>query len=686
MSRIRCAALCAQLFAFASPVLAQTAEMQSTTLPELRVSAPPTALTAPTNAEAQVRLWSSPGANTVVPASEFLDRPGTTGIRDMLEYTPGVFAQPKWGEDSRLSIRGSGLARNFHMRGILLMQDGIPVTQADGSGDLQELDALTFQRVEVLRGGNAFSLGSSTLGGALNFVTPTGRDAPGANFRVEGGSWGFARGQISGGGVYGPMDGWISGTMARQDGYRDHSQGNSGRLNLNIGYRLSDNAETRFYFTHNSIQQYIPGSLTRSQVLQTPRMANPANLALNYQRNIDSYRLGSRTAVQVNAETLVEFGGSWVSRQLNHPIFQYVDNQTNDFNLFARGTWDGAVGGMRNRLVGGFNYAYGTNDNRRFLNVNANRGAQTFSSWDKAENLTGYFENSLYVLPRLAIVTGVSGGMARRSSENRLNAALSGSGRWDWINPRAGLMWQATPTVQVYGNLTWSTEPPTLSDLVSLVPLGGFSLLKPQRATTVEIGTRGTAGRFGFELAAYHSWIDKEIQLFAGPVSGTSYARNADRTTHAGLELAGTVEAGRNVFAQGDGVTLRGAYTFSDFRFDGDATYGNNQLPGAPRHVLRAEARYRHPAGFWIAPNLDYVPEGFFVDNANTVRTDAYFLVGLRAGADFLDGRLGVFLEARNLADQRYISSASVATVAGNQALFEPGFGRSAYAGARYRF
>ncbi|WP_165585375.1 TonB-dependent receptor domain-containing protein [Roseococcus sp. SYP-B2431] len=664
-----------------------TSALAQTELPEMQVAAPRPALTAPTDADARLRLWSSPGANTLVPAHDFLDRPGTTGLRDMLEYTAGVFAQPKWGEDTRLSIRGSGLARNFHLRGVRLLQDGIPVNQADGSGDFQELDPLTFQRVEVLRGGNAFTLGANTLGGAIDFVTPTGRDISGVNLRAEAGSFGFLRSQISGGGTYGPMDGWISGTIAQQDGYRDHSGGSSGRLNLNIGYRISDDAETRLYFTHNSIQQDIPGAVSRSQALNAPRTANATNLAMNYQRNIDSYRLGSRTAVRLNVDTLLEFGGSWVTRQLNHPIFQYIDNRTNDFNLFARGTWDGTVGGLRNRLVGGINYAYGTTDNRRFVNFQGNRGAQTFSASDRAQTADAYVENSLYVLPRLAVVTGVSGGQATRSSDNRLNAALGGSGRWNWVNPRAGLLWQATPEVQAYGNLTWSTEPPTLSDLVALVPFGGFSALKPQRATTLEIGTRGTAGRFTFELAAYHAWVDKEIQLFMGPTSGTSFARNADRTIHQGVELAGTFLAGRDLLAERDSLTLRGAYTFSDFRFDGDATYRDNQLPGAPRHVLRAEARYRHPSGFWIAPNLDYVPEGFFVDNANTTRTDSYALIGLRAGAELLDGRLGLFLEARNLADRRYISSASVAPVAApNAALFEPGLGRSAYAGARLRF
>ena len=676
----------APLFVLPAAALAQTAPTREE--PPLVVTAPQPALTVPTNEQARINAWLSPGANTVVPASEFLDRPGTTTLRDMLEYVPGVFTAPKWGEDSRLSIRGSGIARNFHLRGVRLFQDGIPINQADGSGDFQELDPLTFQRVEVFRGGNAFALGANTLGGAINFVTPTGRDAPGGQVRLEAGSFGFFRGQIAYGAAQGPFDGWISGTGSRQDGYRQQSRGDAGRMNLNAAWRWNDNAETRVFFTYNGIWQQIPGAVTRTSALSNPRAANPVNIALNYQRNIESFRTGTRTAIRLGEAGLFEFGASYVARQLDHPIFQFIDNRTNDINLFTRITFDGSVaGGFRNRLVAGMNYAYGTNDNRRFVNLRGVRGALTFSSEDTASTFDAYAENSFYILPTLAIVAGVSGGQAYRESENRLNPALGGSGRWNWINPRAGLLWQATPTTQVYGNVTWSTEPPTLSDLVALVPLGGFSLLKPQRATTFEIGTRGEQGRVGFELAAYQSWIDNEIQLFVGPTPGSSFARNADRTIHRGVEVAGTLRAAENLFAAGDAVTARLAYTFSDFFFDGDRVFRDNQLPGVPRHQLRAEARYRHANGWWVAPNFEYVPEGFFVDNANTVRTNSYALLGLRAGAEFLDGRLSASIEARNLLDRRYISSASVIPVASaNSALFEPGIGRAVYGGLRMRF
>lgn len=684
MSLLRRALLSAPLLA--TPAFAQP---ETRTAPDTVVTAPSPGLTVQDNAAAQVRLWSSPGANTLVPASEFLDRPGTVTVRDVFEFTLGVFAQPKWGEDSRLSIRGSGLARNFHLRGVRVFQDGIPINQADGSGDLQELDPTSFLRAEVFRGGNGFALGANTLGGAINFVTPTGRlaEGQGAAVRMEAGTRGFARGNIALGGAQGALDGWVNGTMLTQDGWRNNSAGSAGRMNANAGYRIAENAETRLYVTYNAITQDIPGAVSRNSATQTPRLANPTNVRLNYQRNIESYRLGSITALQLDTETRFEFGGSHVSRQLDHPIFQYLDNQTNDFNLFGRMVWDGTLGGFRNRLVAGVNYAYGTNDNRRFVNLNGVRGALTFSAWDTASTADAYVENSFFIRPDLALVAGLSGGQAVRRSENRLNPALGGQGSWGFVNPRAGLLWQATPTAQVYGNVTWSTEPPTLSDLVSLVPLGGFSQLDPQRAITLEIGTRGMAGGVTFEAAAYRSWIDKEIQIFAGPTSGTSFARNADKTIHQGVELAGSAALLRDTLAAHDSTTLRMAYAFSDFRFDGDRLYGDNQLPGAPRHVLRAEARYRHPSGVWIAPNLDYVPQGFHADNANTVRTDAYLLLGLRAGAELMQGRLGIFFEGRNLTNQRYISSTSVTNVAlPNAALFEPGYGTTAYAGATYRF
>ena len=689
-ARLFAAATALAARAFSAQAQTNTPATPSATLPPTIVTAAPIAgsLTRPSDEQAAEEARRNPGNVTIVPASDFRDRAGATTIRDMLLYTPGVFAEPKWGEDSRLSIRGSGIARNFHLRGVRLYQDGLSVNQADGSGDFQELDPLSFQRVEVLRGANAFALGANTLGGALNFITPTGRTAPGTTLRGEGGSFGFARGQVAHGWAEGAHDAWASFSGMTQEGYRDHSAGRAYRLNGNTGWQWADNAETRIFIAYNNIWQQIPGAVTRSQALNNPRAAATANLVGNYMRNVEATRIGTVTTIRPEEGVLLEAGGGFVNRELDHPIFQYIDQRTADVSAFGRMTLERQIAGMENRTIMGVNAASGRIRARRFNNVGGNAGPiMTANSIDRAENLDAYLENSLEVVPGVALIAGASGGKATRESEDSFlrDGNNSGSGDWSWINPRFGVLWQAAEGAQVFGNLSWTTEPPTLSDLTPLTTAGGFSLLDAQRSATLEIGSRGKRGDITWEVAAYHSRLRDEIQLQnVGP--SMNQARNLDRTIHQGIEAGADWVFLRDIAAKGDGLSFRPAYTFSDFRFDDDATFKNNELPGVPRHLFRAEMRYRHPSGAWFGPTTDWVPQAYYVDNANTQKTDSYVLFGLRAGWDFENG-LSAFLEARNLGDTRYISSASVAAVANaNSALYEPGTGRSVFAGLQYRF
>ena len=115
-----------------------------------------------------------PGNVSVVAAEEFEDRYAVT-FRDTLQLTPGVIAQPRFGEEVRLSIRGSGLANNAHLRGVELLFDGVPINGADGFGDFQELDPTFANFITVNRGANAFASGSATLGGAIELTGITGR-------------------------------------------------------------------------------------------------------------------------------------------------------------------------------------------------------------------------------------------------------------------------------------------------------------------------------------------------------------------------------------------------------------------------------------------------------------------------------------------------------------------------------
>ena len=141
------------------------------------------ALTVLTVQQALRDIQQTPGGVAIVPAEAYRNSTVANTIKDILDYVPGVFAQPKWGDDTRLSIRGSGLSRNFHLRGVQLYMDGIPINTADGYGDFQEIDPTAYKYVAVYKGANALQFGANSLGGAINFVTPTGRD-PFPNGRI----------------------------------------------------------------------------------------------------------------------------------------------------------------------------------------------------------------------------------------------------------------------------------------------------------------------------------------------------------------------------------------------------------------------------------------------------------------------------------------------------------------------
>ena len=638
-------------------------------------------LTSPTTAQAERELRQVPGSVTVVPDTQFNLQRSTT-IKDVLDYVPGVFAQPKWGEDTRFSIRGSGLSRNFHLRGVQLFMDGIPINTADGYGDFQEIDPSAYRFAEVYKGANALRYGANSLGGAVNFVTPTGRNSPRFFGGVDLGSFGFQRYQTGTAGVFGPADYFITGSFQQQDGFRDHSWGHSTRGAANLGYQFSQNAETRFYLNANDIVQRIPGSVTRDTALFAPRTAAAVNVTNDWQRNVQSLRLANKTTLRFE-DTRVELGLFGVNRHLEHPIFQWLDYRYQDYGGFVRITDERLIGGYANRLIAGVNLHNGLLKNRQYVNgPGAAKGALLSAANDRSENYSAYAENSFYFLPNVALVTAAQHLFAIRDRENVFNL-VSGRADHSLFSPKAGLLWNVDPGWQFFGNVSASAEAPSFGEGTAVT----FTQILPQRATTFELGTRGRRPDFTWDAAVYRMEIKNEFLCYTS-MFGNCTVTNADRTMHQGIELgfgAAVLKSLVTTGANPDRVWLNVAYTYSDFRFQNDAQFGNNELPGAPRHFIRAELLYKNPNGFFFGPNIELVPTTYFVDSANTVSTAAYGIWGLRAGYE--RENYSLFLDARNLSNKAYIASTSINNVANAAStFFEPGNGRAVYGGIRLKY
>lgn len=641
--------------------------------------------TVPGNAEATEIIRRTPGGVAVVESGRFEDR-YSLNFEDTLALTPGVYAQKRFGEEVRLSIRGSGLSRGFHLRGLTLLQDGIPFNLADGSADFQEADSLALQRLEVYKGANALQYGSTTLGGAINMVSKTGHSQPGDHLRVEAGSDHTYRANVQSGRVFGDSDLFISLTGTSSEGFRDHDDQENIKFNGNFGTALSDHAETRFYLSGNIIEQALPGSLSRSDALNNPEMAGAGVVTSDQGRDIRSVRLSNKTSFDIGHDDTLDVGAFVNVKDLFHPITPFVgviDQESVDYGAFVQGSGEYRLADHRSVYRVGLTTHLGETDARLYQNIGGSRGNLTADADQDASNVTLYGENSFYVTPEWALVTGAQLTWSRREVTDHLTPAESASETYHSFNPKLGVLYEPADSIQVFANVSKSHETPTFSELTQGGTVG-FTPVDAQKAWTAEIGTRGEAGRFAWDASLYRAWIEGEMLQYTVGAGVPASTFNAEDTIHQGLELGLAVRLADSLFAQRDHLEWRNAYTYSDYFFDGDAQYGDNTIAGQPEHFYQTELRYDHADDWHIAADWELASSAD-VDFANTLKTPGYGLVGFNAGYT-LNERVNLYLDGRNLLDQDYISTFStIVNTAGNTSVFYPGEGRRLFAGMRVK-
>jgi iron complex outermembrane receptor protein len=651
-----------------------------------------------TEQEAREELQRTPGAVDLVDETRIRES-RAANLKDVLDFTPGILIRPRFGSDeSQISIRGSGLRNNFHLRGINILIDGFPYGNADGFSDFEALELLTTKRIEVYRGASALRFGGNTLGGAINLVTKTGYDAGLFEIRTEAGSFGFLKNYIGTGQVYGPWDFYIGLTDTELENFRQHAEQIRRRAYGTVGYTLPGGTTFRFDLGFTDSHEHLPGALTQRELDSNPRQADPTFRATEAGRNY-KYTRGAFTArTPVGDNQMLEWSTQLNYQDLDHPLpFAIIDDTTYSWSTELRWTLAAPLLDHGNRVRVGLQYAGTRQNDDQFQNLNGDRGLQTQNQINNASNYAIYAENQFDVTPTFTAVAGLRGQYAVRSVNDQLGTDSTDSVDFRSLSPKLGFLWTVAPGAQVYGNASHAYEPPLILELTAPGQIGGdLSQLKAQRAWQFEIGTRGSWNeRVTWDIAIYDIELWDEIQnVNIQPFPGAPFTiprfQNIRRSRHTGAEAGLDVLLVQDVLRRfglgttGDGLRTRIAYTWSHFVFVNDPVFGNNQLPGAPEHFLRAELRYDHNAGFWFAPNVEVVPHGYYVNSQNDARTQAYTLFNVRTGYEYKPWKLGVFFEARNLTNATYTSS--VVVDAADRRFYEPGDGRAFYGALEWRW
>lgn len=662
---------------------------------------------------AQAQLKQVPGGTNYVDMAS-VEQGRVSSNEDVLKYQAGIYAKAANNEGVKISIRGSGINRGpgSHASGLYETIDGLPLTGPGGT-PYELKDPLWLSRVEVLRGANGFDRGTLALGGAVNYVTRTGYDAPKLRVRYEAGSHGYAQREISSGQVLGDADYYISLTDTDYDGFQQQSAGSGKGVAANFGYRFNPDLETRFYLRYRETANDSPGKLTRQQIEHSPRAANALNLTRDSKRlQPGSTWIANKTTLQLDDNSRIEAGLVYhdypmdLREGTNRLKVAYTDI-SGTLNYIRQDT----LLGRDSKTTVGLRTTQGLPNNGVSEYVRVPAGATAgFAPGTKTRDYSYlgsdtvlHVSNDLELLPDLWLTTGLAAIYTRRETEvtyPETHAPLS-THDWDYA-PRVGLRYDFNPQLQVYGNLSRSVEPPHAWSMIwgsnkffakdVNNPASGLARegveLQNQTATTLEVGGRGEAWFGQWDLALYHSLVRHELlsvetQAATPNLSQVVAESNASPTIHQGLELSLTspLWEGGNTGR----LALRQAYTYSNFHYRDDPRFGDNTLPGIPKHYYQAQVRYSHPSGFFSSLNGEYSSR-VAVDYANSYYARAYGLLGATVGYDAPKQDWQAWVDLRNLTNQRYANTVTPGydDHGKDMARSTPGDGMGVYAGVSW--
>jgi iron complex outermembrane recepter protein len=656
-------------------------------------------LTVPNAEESQFKLDQVPGGTTLIEGKRIKEGAAFT-VNDAFAYAPGVYvedSQAGMTGGSRISIRGSDInSAIIPIRGLKFLRNGMPFTHANGFTDTENLNMYAIQHIEIYRGANALEYGASNLGGAINIVTPTGYTAERLKVGMALATNGYVNPSVSAGGKLG--NGWDAyGSFSYIDfnGNINHTEQELFYGYGNIGYRWGENHETRLHLDLQDFDFNLSVGLTKQQIEEDPRqnLLNPKDRPSGF----PTQRVDLQHTIRLADGDQFDIGAYFFNKEFNYNFqdFVFINDLWQDAGFSWRHQLNGEVFGLNNQLVwGGLAQWLWINYKER-QPQEGQPGFIRFNERYDWNNVEAYIEDKLSLSDNFTLVLGGQINY-RRAEYNRIfpavQSGLSSPADQDFfnVNPKLGFTWQATPSTQIYGNISRSSEPPPLKNLSTLFQT---AKLTSQTGTTLEMGTRGGNKQFKWDLALYHAWLNLELLTIpTAPFFIKFDTINAKNTEHTGIELGLESTLPLNLIAAEDQLRLRGSYTWSRFVFDNDPKLGNNRLPGIPEHNGRIEALYQHPSGFYIGPNVTLASSNW-VDFANTLAAQPYALLGTRVGWD--DGmHWKVFLDGRNLTNEHYAAAVFVTGDASSSegldrrgtVLFNPGATRMVFAGFEYRY
>ena len=595
------------------------------------------------------RVSEAPSAVSVLTSQDVREH-GWRTLGDALATLPGLYVSSDRNYDY-LGARGFLRPGDYDSRFLLLI-DGVRVNDSVydqaciGDDSLVDMDLV--ERIEYVPGPGAAVYGSNALFGVINVITKTGSAMAGPQGTLSVGGKGERRARASYG--YHAQDGTdvllsVRATTRRGGALYasefDTPDQNNG-LAVGLDYQRTRGA---FIKAGRDGWGFSAGHVTRVKGVPTASFGAVFNTP-NYTRDAQSFASVSYSAAPsdtMTVSTRVDWGRADYLGAGSYPDDEGLPRRNIDgdhaawYGLNVNATFTGIAG---HKLVAGLDAQ--RNARRDQFNFDLDPYQRNLDDRRADNRLGAYVEDEVRLAPRLLLNAGL------RFDRDSITGTR--------FNPRAALIWQATPrdTFKLIHGTAYRSPNAYESYYAAGVGEGGQAAntgLRAEEIATHELVWERRPDAYSkLSLAVFHYHIDGLIAETLRE-DGMLIFGNTERASARGVELAA-----ERLFA--GGARLRANYSWQQVR-DGDGARPVN----SPRHLAKLNATWPLPG---TGGALGLGVEGQCMSDRLTENAAAagfctwnLTLVPARRRAGGLDWSISFY----NAADHRYADPAGPAFV-----------------------
>lgn len=566
-------------------------------------------------------LAETTAAVTVVHRDEIEQAPAEN-LAELLGLAPGVLVLFAHSHGTPPMVLSRGFFGGGEVEYVRLLIDGVPAYDVEsGLADWRALRASDLERIEIVRGPGSAVWGDTALGGVVQVFR---REDPLTRLSLEAGSFDSLVGEAAYRG--GPVS--VAATIARGDGFREHSAGEEifATASFRGGKWMAGIAAT-------DRQRQEPGPLSAAEVALNRRASNPmfaedqedtgrSRIWIHYQgARLRGNLFGSARDTEATRTLLIAAG-------IGDRLFREVSSWS------VGGALEGDEQLRRTNVHFGVEAAHDELDS----SYHPRRDAAAISGGSARRNRIGTFATAaLELTPRVRL----TGGLRLDHLEDRFSSERQTHTAW---SPRAGLNFEGT-FGSAWVQLARAFKAPTLDQLFDPRPFPDFRggsitisnpNLMPQTAENIEAGISRRVEHYRFELVGYRMEVEDEIDF--DPLI-FRYA-NIGRTTHSGIELDFT-------FSRSAAFVPRLTYAYSQVV----PRDGSNQLKNIPLHLLRGAVTMRLPFELKAHGVVSWLGDRY-ADDANTIRLQDATVIDARLMRPL--GAARIRIDLLNLTNERY--------------------------------